>query len=364
MGSTRRPRRKLFKAVVDKERQHPSFRQIVASEAHTGARELMQRALDQWDSPDRQFVREFQTSGFDARVFELYLAATLRSLGWSVGAESGRPDFRCRGDGLEFYIEAGTAQSPGNPDPPTSPDEYLVELQSATDNPDEVAVRFGSILRSKADRAYHDLPHVAGKPLVIAVQGFFGAGALSHNALPLIRYLYDLALTEIDEGGAITVTDASVGFHVGDTKTIKSGWFANPDAAHISAVMWSNSGTVGKFNRMAAGLGLMAPGWEIHRCGRELDPRPGVTEPVRFVERVEPGGEPWEEGLVVIHNPYAEVPLPSYAFEGVTQLQQAEDRLSFDFHGRQIYDQWSIPHRAEDKVAALKIIDRILGQAA
>ncbi len=353
MGSIGRPHGKLFEAVVDEDKQHPSFQQIAASEAHVGARELMQRTYDQWDGSDHQFVRDFQTDGFDARVFELYLAATLEGLGWAVDAPFGRPDFRCRARGLEFFIEASTAHSPGNPDPPTSPDEYLAELQLATDNQDEVAVRFGSVLRSKAMKSYQKLPHVAGKPIVIAVQGFFGAGALSHSDHPLIRYLYDKALISVDEHGAVSLSDESVGCHIGDSKTIESGWFQNIDSAYISAVMWSNSGTVGKFNRMATGLGLNAPGWEIHRFGTELDPRPGATEPAIFLERVEPGGEPWEEGLVVMHNPIARVPLPPSALDGVTQIKLVDDELVFDLRGRTIFNQKSMTLPTVDREVLL-----------
>ena len=343
MKSTTRRRAKLFDAVVDQARQHPAFRQIATSDSHVGARALMQQTFDQWDGPDRHFVHQFQTEGFDARVFELYLVATLGSLGWTVDSESGRPDFRCRGDGLEFYVEAATAHSPGNPQTPTSPEEFFKELEASSDNVDEVAVRFGSVLLSKSTMDYQDLPHVAGKSIVIAVQGFFGPGALFHNALPLVRYLYDVALTQVDASGAISPTAAPVGFHIGDTKTIPSGWFGEDAAAHISAVMWSNCGTTGKFTRMATGLGLGAPGCEVYRSGRELDSQPGATEPKAFFERVEPGsGEPWEEGLVVMHNPRATVPLPLSAFEGVTQIRQVGNTLSFDLRGRQIYNQRTI----------------------
>ena len=283
----------LFEAVVGEEAQHPSFREIAAGPERAGTRALMQQTFDQWDSADPQFVRDFQTAGFDARAFELYLAATLRSLGWSISGQGGRPDFRCRGRGLEFYVEASTANSPGNPEPVTSPEEYFERLAASTDNWDEVAVRFGSVLQSKAQKRYEELPYVAGRPIVIALQGFFGPGALLHNELPLVRYLYDMALTEVDSAGVVSLTDAPVGYHIGDTKTIKSGWFDDEDAAFISAVMWSNTGTVGKFSRMATSLGLGAPGWEIYRFGTELDPRPGATEPARFVERVELGGETW-----------------------------------------------------------------------
>lgn len=321
----------------------------------------MQQTLDQWDGADPHFVRQFQTAGFDARVFELYLAATLRSLGWSIGCEAGRPDFRCRGRGLEFYVEAATANSPGNPAPPTSTEEYFEQFAESTDNRDEVAVRFGSVLRSKAQKRYQELPHVAGKPIVIAVQAFFGPGALFHNELPLVRYLYDMALTEVDSAGVVSLTDAAVGCHVGDTKTIESGWFGDEEAAYISAVMWSNTGTAGKFNRMAMSLGLGAPGWEIHRYGTELDPRPGATEPALFVERVEPGGEPWEEGLVIMHNPNAKLPLPASAFSGITQISQVGNDLSIDFVGRTIYNQLSRVHPVSDRAEALRFIHNLLG---
>lgn len=351
----------IFDPVVAVAARHPLHREISEGRAHLGARKLMQRTFEQWGTADPQFVREFQTAGFDARVFELYIAATLRSLGFTIGCEEGRPDFHCRGPGLEFYVEAGTANSPGNPDPVTTIDEYFTQFQSQTENPDEVAVRFGSVLRSKANMRYQDLPHVVGKPITIAVQAFFGPGALLHNEIPLIRYLYDKALTEVDSAGAVTPTDAAVGHHIGDTKTIPSGWFEDEDAAYISAVMWSNTGTTGKFNRMAAGQGLGAPDWEIHRFGTELDPRPGATEPARFVERVEPGQESWEEGLVIMHNPSAKFPLPAYAFPGVTQIRRVGTDLSIHLVGRKIYNQISLPHPASEREATLRRIHNSLG---
>ena len=68
-----------------------------------------------------------------------------------------------------------------------------------------------------------------------------------------------------------------------------------------------------------------------------------ATKPAFFSERIEPGSEePWEEGLVIMHNPRAKVPLPLSAFEGVTQIQQVGNTPSFDLRGRKIYNQRSI----------------------
>lgn len=350
----------LFDTVVDEAVQHPSFRQLSMGPERSGARRLMQEAYERWDGADRQFIRDFQTAGFDARVFELYLAAALRSLGWTVGCKESRPDFHCCGQDLEFYVEAGTANLPGNPGPAETTEDYFRQLQSQTQNRDEVAVRFGSVLRNKASMRYQDLPHVAGKPIVLAVQGFFGPGALLHNELPLVRYLYDMALIEVDNTGTATPTDAAVGCHVGDTKTIPSGWFEDADAAYISAVMWSNTGTVGKFNRMASSLGMGAPGWEIHRYGTELDPRPGATKPALFVEKVESGREPWEEGLVVMHNPNARHPLPLSALAGATQIRRVGTGLSVNFVGRKIYEQYSMSHLVSERAVALAWIHEFL----
>ncbi|WP_419915907.1 hypothetical protein [Candidatus Poriferisodalis sp.] len=340
---------------------HPSFQRLAASPEYSGARTLMQRTYDQWASADAHFVRELQTKGFDARVFELYLAAALRSIGLTIGREGNRPDFRCSDSGHEFYVEAATAHLPDNPAPPATVEDYFAQFGLQTENEDEVAVRFGSVLRSKAGRRYEELPHVAGKPIVLAVQAFFGPGALLHSERPLLRYLYDLALTEVDDDGVVTPTHAAVGCHVGDTKTIPSGWFDGEESSYISAVLWSNTGTAAKFNRMAAGLGLGTPGWEIHRFGVELDPRPGMTEPARFVERVGPGRpEPWEEGLVLIHNPSAKFPLPESGLAGVTQIRRVGSDLSINSVGRRIYSQMSFFHPVSDRAKMLKRIHDIL----
>lgn len=356
-----RPTPDLFKAAVADADQHPSFQQLRSSAVHPGARLLMQRALEQWGAADAHFVREFQTAGFDARVFELYLAGALRSLGLTIGREGSRPDFRCRDSGQEFYVEAATAHLSDNPAPPATVEDYFAQFGLQTENEDEVAVRFGSVLRSKAGRRYEELPHVVGKPIVLAVQAFFGPGALLHSERPLLRYLYDLALTEVDDDGVVTPTHAAVGCHVGDTKTIPSGWFDDEESAYISAVLWSNTGTAAKFNRMAAGLGLGTPGWEIHRFGVEFDPRPGMTEPARFVERVEPGcPEPWEEGLVLIHNPNAKFPLPESGLAGVTQIRRVGSDLSIEFVGRRIYSQMSFFHPVSDRAKMLERIHDIL----
>ena len=47
----------------------------------------MQRAFEPWGAADAHFVRDLRTTGFDARVFEPWLAVALRSLGFTIGCE-------------------------------------------------------------------------------------------------------------------------------------------------------------------------------------------------------------------------------------------------------------------------------------
>ena len=52
-----------------------------------------------------------------------------------------------------------------------------------------------SPLFTKLNKKYWELPHVAGKPLILAIQDFHTAGALMTSDVPLVRYLYGLGQT-------------------------------------------------------------------------------------------------------------------------------------------------------------------------
>ena len=67
------------------------------------------------DHPDDNFVRDFQTEGFDARLWELYLFAAFREQAISVGQTLPSPDFHLQKDGMTLFVEAVTAKSRWSP---------------------------------------------------------------------------------------------------------------------------------------------------------------------------------------------------------------------------------------------------------
>jgi hypothetical protein len=135
--------------------------------------------------------------------------------------------------------------------------------------------------------------------------------------------------------------------HKGRSKTVPSKWFDHQTAA-ISGVLFSNSGTAPKFNRMGAQRGWAPQEISLLRIGEEMDPTFGATEPHRFVENVLSVSEPWPEGLVLVHNPFAAEPLDPACFEGIaTQIFLADDDIEISFVGRQIFRQLTLVGDAE-----------------
>jgi hypothetical protein len=84
------PKTDLFNTDESSRRLHPSF-VAVRDERWAPARALMQQVFDRMGDRDRNFVQQFQTDGFDARVWELYLYATFEALGFRPFSRAAGP---------------------------------------------------------------------------------------------------------------------------------------------------------------------------------------------------------------------------------------------------------------------------------
>jgi len=169
----------------------------------------------------------------------------------------------------------------------------------------------------KLGKRYWELPHVAGKPLVLAIQNFASEEAQQLADTALLDYLYGLrTVGEVGADGRLEVRSEEITEHVG-SKTIPSNFFSIPDARHISAVLWTNSGTIAKFARMGFQQGLDSKNIHMIREGLRFVMDPDATEPAPFRYEVGSRMESWEEGLVMAHNPNADLPLPIDAFPGI-----------------------------------------------
>lgn len=117
------------------------------------------------------------------------------------------------------------------------------------------------------------------------------------------------------------IENQPVATHQHGKKVIPSGFFEQPGAEHVSAVLFTNAGTVSKFTRMGYQAGFHRGNVMVMRYGTRWDPDPNASKPLRFAYRMDedPGEEWWGSGVEVFHNPHALYPLSDDFFEDAKQ---------------------------------------------
>lgn len=310
---------------------HPQFISTRDATDYAPARHLIRELQQGFDDPDGNFVEQFQTFGFDARTFEFFLAVMLAEAGHKVDRSYDRPDFFITKNGLTAAVEAVTA----NPQPGKSIQPYQalgnaqseVEMMQTLEH--TLPIRLGSPLFSKLKKKYWELEHVKGHPLVIAIEDFHTAGSLFSSSTPLTNYLYGLGQRWWhDESGNLVIEYNDVASHKQGDKEIPSGFFRQEGAENISAVLFCNSGTIAKFNRMGHQGAYKTRGVRMLRWGVCYQHDPNEFMPAPFVYEVGAPGEhveTWGEGTVLIHNPNAAHPLPQ-AWLGTSIEQTISER--------------------------------------
>ena len=89
------------------------FRRIRDSIEYEPGRTIAEQVFRTFKDPDGNFVEQFQTSGFDARIFELYLHAYFESSGYVISRARSNPDFILTRQGVTVAVEATTSNPSG-----------------------------------------------------------------------------------------------------------------------------------------------------------------------------------------------------------------------------------------------------------
>ncbi len=180
-------------------------------------------------------------------------------------------------------------------------------------------IKFGSPLTSKLAKKYWEKPGAKDKPLLFAIQDFSAPASMvsSRSALPIYLYGYDRDW-EHDSEGRLKISPRKVAVHRWGEKEIPSGFFDLPGSENISAVLFSNSGTISKFNRMGMLAGFGSRRVVILRQGFAVNHDPNASMPhvFRHVVNAPDYRETWTEGLDVFHNPRAIHPIDPLMIPG------------------------------------------------
>jgi len=318
----------FFTPVVSEEQLNPSFKTIINEEGFSPALGIMEPMMRWYNDVDGNFIEQFQTTGFDARVWELYIFATLVELGFIFDRNEPAPDFVASSLRGVVAIEAVTVN-------PTKDQNGHVVAPPPVDTPkalksflrEYMPIKFGSALYSKLCKEYWKKPHIKDVPLVFAIEDFSAPPEVASTRSSLQTYLYGYENDhEKNNEGKLIVKPRRIESHNWNDKTIPSGFFFLPDAEKISAVIFSNSGTISKFNRMGFMTRFGSNRVQMKRIGVAANNDPNATTPVKFEHDIslEDYSESWVEGLEVYHNPQAAIPLDAGMFPGAAHIQLSD----------------------------------------
>ena len=119
---------------------------------------------------------------------------------------------------------------------------------------------------------------------------------------------------------------------------IPSVVFQLPGSEYVNAVIFVNTGTVAKFNRMGFLSGYESSAFEIAiRFGNCYDHEPDTESPLNFryvVGAPDTPAEDWGQGLEVFHNPHALFPIQHNLLPLAYHFYEGNEMRSFlpEFH--------------------------------
>lgn len=304
-GDVEGPPVDFFTPAIEEERFHPSFKILLKDDRFSPAREIISSMMRYHRDLDGNFIQKFQAAGFDPLLWELYLFATFNELGFIQTSECQVPDFILDGVQGSLAIEATSANPPDDgayemPDDPEEAGEYIENC---------IPIKLATALRNKLNRkpSYWEAPELVDVPFCLAVQDFHFSGAMQFIVSPATEYCF--GIRHSIEGGERII--AKIGVHRYLNKKAKSGFFELPGAENISAVIVNPQGTITKFNRMGYIAGFGNPDVQMVRTGiQRNDANLNSPMPTPFRHIVDASyRESWVEGMVVLHNPNALIPL-------------------------------------------------------
>ena len=311
----------LFTPIVPVEKQHHYFTSLAREESFIPAKTVINELMPHFIDIDGNFVEQFQTTGFDARLWELYLNTYLSEEGLFFDRGHHAPDFLVKKYGKEVAIEAVIVgrkeENPVSPFRDFNKVMHPSEVEEKQEN--EMPIKFGSPLYTKLKKEYWKLEHVQGKPLIFAIADFHDDQSMQWSSTALINYLYGVKHEfHHDENNQLVITASKIDKHELGEKVIPSGYFFQPDSENISAIMFSASGTISKFNRIGKQAGFGSKNIIMHRFGTCHDHDDNAFLPKQFMYEVTTKtNETWAEGLSIFHNPNAKYPVPEELFPSV-----------------------------------------------
>ncbi len=321
----------IYKKIISEDNLNKKFKLLTESSFFDPAKSIIENICILMNDQDGNFIKDFQSTGFDARLWEIYLYIFLLENKFQFIEDKNRPDFHVKKKEYDFFIEASLSAE--KIDEKYS-EEFIKEsvekmdLVAQKDIMDYYSIRLGSVLFSKLNKKYWELDWVKDKPLVFAITPSHNYMAKFLPDAKLMEYLYGKKIiTKRTEKGLEHVKTEIVKEHKNDEKIIPSHFFSHPNTENVSAIIFSNNCDLHKFNRMGFEHKLSDKELIIIRSGSKYDDSKPNEPAQDFTYQVEKGKsiEDWNESLTIYHNPNAKFPLDRNIFTNVRQIWVNDD---------------------------------------
>lgn len=322
----------LFDKYVDEKKLSTVFKTIRDGNDYLPVRLTLENIFADYHDIDGNFVEQFQTTGFNARLLELYFHQYFKECNFKIDRSHQYPDFIVSNKNASVAVEITTANGQHSKTggvtinesllngtyEPESDSEYASKLHN------EIPIRFSSAIFNKLKKRYWEFEHCKDMPFVIALSGFFEELSLNYSFSSLCEILYGKKISFEDNGD---ILETPVNNHQFNGKDIPSALFYAPNSdwkeiENISAIIFQNSASVAKFRRMGWFNNYYNSLQIIKREGFVADNNKYATLPCKLSYTLDspPFQERWGNDLVVLHNPNAKNPIPKGYFENALDI--------------------------------------------
>jgi hypothetical protein len=316
---------------------HPKFLLLRDREMFVQQKKILLEWTKGFVDRDNKIVKEFQTS-FHSSLWEFFLHALLLDSGFELDQSHSRPDFMVMAP-HQINIEAVTSgiKQKGRPEstrdmsdildnltPPHLQHDYYSLL-------DEAIVRHSNAIRGKQQKYLKDYAHCEwikpNVPFVLALGSYDQVNYGREFYYPLLALLYGFYYNA-EENSFYKKTHITKS---GSDADIPIGLFLDNSYKEISAIIFSCTVTLGKLTSLAVSRGADA----FNKHQKVLTIRKDFQDfPYYKLHEVSVNNpELLDDGVMIFHNPNAEVKLSPDAFAHTNIVQFTFEDNSVNFLG-------------------------------
>ena len=359
--STNNQKIDLFNDLKPQNQLNPYYQLLKNSKFWNSAKHMIQEIMPHYTDIDGNFVEQFQTTGFDQRLWELYLFNYFKEEKLEVIREYTIPDFFLRCGTDEIGVEAVTISRKTNYNAspiiqenkrsfPVMPDQTILH--------NDMPLMWGSSLFSKLNHQvkkhpsdkqdktkihYWEVDHMIDKPFILAIQDFHDDYCMTWSQNSLIELLYGYRYTSLYEDNKLKIIPQKIISFNKKGVEISAGFFFQPQTENISAIIATPLGTLSKFNRLGKQAGFDEYNTFMIRMGCCHRNDPNASKPDFFQYLVnENSKETWAEGISVFHNPNALHPLKQEFFPNAAHHYFKNEQIESIMPRFMPYNSWTI----------------------